>query len=48
LYDLYSDIHIINDLVHEKNGFAKVSKNLDADLKIILLDHENNYVGRLN
>jgi len=39
-------IYIISDLVHEKNGFAKVSKNLD--LKIILLDHENNYVRRLN
>jgi len=30
-----------------KNGFAKVSKNLaDTDLKIILLDYQNNYVGR--
>jgi len=27
-----------------KNGFAEVSKNLDTDLKIILLDHQNNYV----
>jgi len=24
--------------VHEKNDFAKVSKNLDTELKIILLD----------
>jgi len=29
----------------EKNDFAEVSKNLDTDLKIILLDCQNN-VGR--
>jgi len=30
-----------------KNGFAKVSKNLaDTDLKIILLDYQNDHVGR--
>jgi len=29
-------------------SFVKVSKNLDTDLKIILLGHENNNVGRLN
>jgi len=33
-----------------KEGFAEVSKNLtgDTDLKIILLDYQNNYVERLN
>jgi len=32
---------------HGKNGFVKVFKNLATDLKIILLDHQNNYVGEL-
>jgi len=32
----------------EKNDFAKGSKILlDTDLKIILLDHQNNFVGIL-
>jgi len=31
---------------HKKNGFAEISKNLDTDLKIIILDHQNNYVKR--
>jgi len=33
-----------------KNRFAEVSKSLalDTDLKIILLDHQNNYVERLS
>jgi len=31
-----------------KNDFAKVSKNLDIDMKIILLVHQNNYVGNLS
>ena len=31
-------------LVHEKNDFAGVPQNLvDADLKIIWLDYQNNY-----
>jgi len=47
LYDTVIYIYIISGLLHEKNGFAKISKNLDTDLKIIL-DHENNYVGRSN
>ena len=40
---------IINDIqywffFHRKNNFTKVSKNLDTDLKIILLDYQKNYV----
>jgi len=31
--------------LHGKNGFADPKIKLDADLKIIL-DHQNNYVGR--
>jgi len=31
--------------VYGKNGFAEISKNLDTNLKIILLDHQNNYVS---
>jgi len=36
--------------VHRKNGFVEISKNLAqyTDLKIILLNHQNNYVERLN
>jgi len=30
--------------VHEKNDFAEVSKNLDTNMKIILLIYQNNYV----
>ena len=32
----------------ERKGFVQVSKNLtlDTDLKVILLDHKNNYVER--
>jgi len=35
---------------HKKNGFAEVSKNLqlDIDLKIILINYQNNYVGHSN
>jgi len=29
-------------LLNGKNSFAEVSKNLDTDLKIILLHHQNN------
>jgi len=35
-------------LLHGKNGFAEVSKNLGTDPKIILLEHENNSVERFN
>ena len=28
---------------HRKDDFAKVSENLNTDLKIMLLDHQNNY-----
>jgi len=35
-------------LVHGKNGFAEGFKILlDTDLKIILLNHQNNFVGTL-
>jgi len=36
--------------VLEKNGFAEIPQNLiiDTDPKIILLDHQNNYIGCLN
>jgi len=30
-------------LLHEKNDFNEESKILDTDLKIILLDHQNNF-----
>jgi len=30
-----------------KNDFAKTYKNLATDQKIIMLDHQNNYVGNL-
>jgi len=34
--------------LHGKNDFAEESKILlDIDLKIILLDHQNNFVGTL-
>jgi len=34
-------------MMHEKHS-AEVSKNLDTDLKIILLDHQNDYVECLS
>ena len=34
--------------VHGKNDFAEVPTNLNTNLKIILLGHQNNYVERLN
>jgi len=41
-----------NIKVHEKNDFVKISKNLaryiQVNLKIILLNHQNNYVGNAN
>jgi len=33
-------------VIHGKNDFAIVFKNLDTDLKIILLDYQNNYVEK--
>jgi len=39
---------MIYQYVYEKNDFAEVSKNLTTDLKIILLDYQNNYVKRSN
>jgi len=39
-------LHIAN--VHDKNDFAERYKLLlDTDLKIILLDHQNNFVRTL-
>jgi len=37
-------------ILHEKNGFAGVSKNIAqiADLKMILLNHQNTYVECLS
>jgi len=32
--------------IYGKNDFVEVSKDLAMDLKIILLDHQNNYVER--
>jgi len=32
--------------LHGKNDFAEISKNSATDLKIILFDHESNYVER--
>jgi len=35
--------------LHGKNNFAELSQILlDTDLKIILLDHQNNFVGKIN
>jgi len=31
----------------EKNDFAKISTDLESDPKIILSDHQNNYVENL-
>jgi len=31
-------------MLHGKNNLAEISKNLITDLKIILLDRQNNYV----
>jgi len=34
--------------LHGKNNFVEGSKIwLDTDLKIILLDHQNNFVGKI-
>jgi len=35
-------------LMHEKNNFIEVCKNLNTDLKIILLKYQNNCVGILS
>jgi len=38
----------IEKIMHGKNNFAERSKILlDTDLKIILLDHQSNFVGTL-
>jgi len=34
--------------LHEKNGFAEVKIYLDTNLKIILFDPLNNYMGHSN
>jgi len=30
--------------LYEKNNFVKMLKNVDTDLKIILLNHQNSYI----
>jgi len=42
------DYDYVHTRVHGKNDFAEVSKNLATDLKIILLDRQNNCVRLLN
>ena len=39
---------IIFPMMYGKDGFAEKSKNLDIDLKIILLEYQNNYVRCFN
>jgi len=42
------EIDRMNKPIHGKNDFAEGSKILlDRDLKIILLDHQNNFFGNL-
>ena len=43
-----NDSVCMSRLLHEKNDFAKVSKSLAIDLKIILLDRQNNFSRDLN
>ena len=38
----------MKSFVFEKNDFDEVSKNLATNLKIILLDYQNNYLGCIN
>jgi len=38
---------IVELFLHGKNDFAERTKILDTDLKIILLDHQNNFVETL-
>jgi len=45
IHDLYLSI---SQIVHRKNYFAEISKNLAINLKTILLDHQNNYVRNSN
>jgi len=43
-------IHVFNESIsyYSSNDFAEGSKILlDTDLKIILLDHQNNFIGTL-
>jgi len=40
---------ILRAILHGQNDIAEASKiKLDMNLKIILLDYRNNYVGRLS
>jgi len=48
-YSCFIEIFVFNRKYwYTKNDFAKLSKNLAKDLKIILLDHQNNYVENLS
>jgi len=42
---LLQNFLIIFNSVYTPRGFAEVSKKLDTELKIILLNCQNNYVG---
>jgi len=47
-HDIIRAVRHINIRLHGKNDFAEGSKILlDTDLKIILLDHQNNFVETL-
>jgi len=36
----FSSLFLFLSILHRRNNFAEISKNLDIDLKIILLDHQ--------
>jgi len=36
--------YYVSEIIHGKNDFVKISKELNTDLKIILLNYQNNYV----
>jgi len=39
-----SSLYITEHQYNRKNSFAEISKNLATDLKIILLDYQDNYM----
>jgi len=41
-----SEIKVKIASAYGKNSFAEMSKNSDTNLKIILLNHQNNYAER--
>jgi len=45
---LHESVIFLRKRIHGKNDFAEGFKILqDTDMKIILLDHQNNFVGTL-